>query len=423
MTLRHLNPFALLAPALAFLTVALVLGAMNGAPEPSVERSVQPHVSEARAYTARGNAYIQRARETGDPGGTLIAGAERAFDAALRRSPGDSDALTGKGLVALNGHDFRAGLDLGLRARRAGPDLVRPYAVLVDAQIELGRYEAAGRSLQRMIDLRPNLASYSRASYYRELHGDHAGALRAMALAVSAGGDAPEQVAYVQTLLGDLHLGHGELPAATDAYRLALSRLPGYVDARFGLARTQVQAGALEPARRSLLAVVRDRPDADHLVLLGEVELALGRAGDGRRHIAAARAKEAALLRGGANPDAGLVNIEATHGDPAQAVRLGRKVWSAAPSVTSADALGWALTRSGRPELGLAFARKAMRIGSRYAGFEYHAGVAALATGRKALAREHLARALRINPAFSPLQAPRARRLLSRLSGTPAGRG
>ncbi|MFN2450656.1 MAG: hypothetical protein ABR508_12865, partial [Candidatus Baltobacteraceae bacterium] len=78
---------------------------------------------------------------------------------------------------------------------------------------ELGRYEQARRSLQRMIDMRPNLASYARVSYYRELHGDLDGALQAMSLAVSAGGQVPENVAYVQTLLGDLQATRGHRAA------------------------------------------------------------------------------------------------------------------------------------------------------------------------------------------------------------------
>ncbi len=50
--------------------------------------------------------------------------------------------------------------------------------MLVHAQLELGRYAAAGRSLRQMIDLRPDLASYARVSYFRELHGDFPGAGR-----------------------------------------------------------------------------------------------------------------------------------------------------------------------------------------------------------------------------------------------------
>src|SRR5436190_2175401 len=81
-------------------------------------------------------------------------------------------ALTSMGTLALARHDFRAGLGYGLEARRLAPFVIKPYGVVVDAEIELGRYAEAGRTLRRMVDAQPNLASYARVSYWRELHGD-----------------------------------------------------------------------------------------------------------------------------------------------------------------------------------------------------------------------------------------------------------
>ena len=111
-------------------------------------------------------------------------------------------------------------------------------------------------------------------------------------------------------------------------------------------------------------------------------------------------------------PDAELVVFEATHGDPRAAVALGRRVYRSAPSVRSADALGWALARSGRPEAGLGWARRALRLGSRDPLFHFHAGMAARAAGRPALARRELRLALSLNPGFSPWLARRAREAL-----------
>ena len=126
--------------------------------------------ADASGYALLGDAYYQRARETGDP--AYYSRAEGSFNAALNRDPNDLTATLGKGTLALARHDFQAGLDLAQRARRLAPDLVRPYAVLADAQIELGRYAAAAGSLERMAALKPTLATYSRISYYRELDGD-----------------------------------------------------------------------------------------------------------------------------------------------------------------------------------------------------------------------------------------------------------
>jgi uncharacterized membrane-anchored protein len=83
--------------------------------------------------------------------------------------------------------------------------------------------------------------------------------------------------------------------------------------------------------------------------------------------------------------------------------------------VRSADALGWALTRAGRPREGVALARRALALGSRDPLFLLHAGLAARGAGDRAAARRWLARALADNPRFSPLWAPRARRALRAL--------
>jgi hypothetical protein len=96
-------------------------------------------------------------------------------------------------------------------------------------------------------------------------------------------------------------------------------------------------------------------------------------------------------------------------------VALGRRAYAAAPSVRSADALGWSLTRAGRPAEGLRYSTEALRLGSRDALFLYHAGIAARDAGRVDLARRYLARSLAGNPRFSPLHAPRAMRALESL--------
>jgi hypothetical protein len=72
-------------------------------------------------------------------------------------------------------------------------------------------------------------------------------------------------------------------------------------------------------------------------------------------------------------------------------VALGRRVWRAAPSVRSADALGWALTRAGRPAEGYRFAARALALGSRDPAFRLHAGIAAKRAGLAGPAARHLA--------------------------------
>ncbi|MEJ7750077.1 MAG: tetratricopeptide repeat protein [Thermoleophilaceae bacterium] len=379
-----------------------------------LQDQVRAAPEEASGYSALGDAYLQRARETGDAG--LYLQAEGAFDQALRRDPEDLAATVGVGTLALARHDFRAGLRLGRRARALAPTTVRPFAVVVDSQIELGQYEKAERSLQQMVDRKPNLDSYSRISYFRELEGDLPGAIEAMRLAVSAGGGTPENEAYVQTLLGDLELEGANVAGATEAYRGALAKVPGHPPAQAGLAKVDIAAGRLERAQRRLRSVSDRLPLPIYVIPLAEVELALGRQERAAEDLEIVRVQRRLLEDAGTRADVDLVLFEADHGSARRAVRLGRGVLADAPSVRSEDALGWAYTRAGQPARGLALARRALRRGSVDPSFHYHAGMAARQTGDLPLARRELREALSLNPAFSPLHAQRARRALKAMA-------
>jgi tetratricopeptide (TPR) repeat protein len=436
MTLTRHLPTKLLVAALAFAATLAVLtiatrgrhGAPSAASAPafvpatsqstdarirSLQDAVRAQPRDARGYAGLAQAYLQKVRETGDA--SFYGRADAVLRTGLRLDPRSPDAVLVAGTLALARHDFSGALRLGRRARALAPDLASPYAVLVDSLIELGRYPEAGRALQRWVDIKPTLASYARASYWRELHGDLPGAIDAMRAAVSAGGDVAENGAYVQTLLGNLELQRGRAAAAERAYRAALARFAGYVPAHAGLARVDAARGRLAPAIRSWRTVVARLPLPEYVVGLGETELAAGRAAAARRDLALVGAEQRLLAANGVDTDVDLAVFEASHGSPSRAVALARRAWAVAPSVRAADALGWAMTRAGRPHEGLRYAQRALALGSRDAMFLFHAGVAARAAGRPDLARRWLGRAVADNPRFSPLYAPEARRMLERL--------
>ncbi|MFL5826176.1 MAG: tetratricopeptide repeat protein [Thermoleophilaceae bacterium] len=431
---RHTLTKTLAAAALAFVAALAVLMLVNRSSTParssadsapgagslvgastdtrirSFQALVRAHPRDSRGYGFLGDAYLQKVRETGDASFYTRAGA--VYRRALALDRRDPAATVGMGTLALARHDFRGGLDYGLRAHALAPDVVKPLGVIVDAYVELGRYRQAGDTLQRMVDLKPNLSSYARVSYFRELHGDLAGAIAAMRLAVSAGGDAPENVAYVQTLLGNLLFETGRLGPAREAYRLALARFPRYVPAGAGLARVEAAGGDLPAAIRRYRSAVARLPLPEYVVGLGEAELAAGRHAQARRDLALVRAEEQLLRANGVNTDVDLALFEASHGSTARAVVLARRAWAQAPSVRSADALGWGYTRAGRPDAGLRWAKRSLRLGSRDPMLLFHAGMAAKGAGRGGTARSYLARALELNPRFNPLYAPQAQEAL-----------
>jgi tetratricopeptide (TPR) repeat protein len=378
-----------------------------------LQAQVRQAPADPDAYAQLGLAYLQQVRETGDP--TFYPKAEGTFERALRLDPRDFTATSGLGTLALARHDFRRALALGEQAARISPGVARNYGVIADAQIELGRYGAAERTLQHYVDAKPELSSYARVSYFRELHGDLPGALAAMRLAVSAGGGTAENVGYVQALVGKLHFDGGDYGAAERAYRSALATDPGFPAAIAGLARVEAARRDFAPAIARLRELVQRLPLPEYVIALGETEQAAGMRAAAQRDYALVGAETQLLRANGVNTDAELAIFEADHGDPAQAVDLGARAWAVAPSVRSADAYSWALSSAGREREALGMSGQAMRFGSRDPSFLYHAGIVALRAGRNDEARELLSRLIAQSPRFNPLYGPRAERAIEGL--------
>src|SRR5215207_2632851 len=239
----------LFAVALAFACAVAVFAVTRGGeraaagPPPSGAAELRPDAStdarlrrlqdEVRRGAPReaelAAAYLQKARESGDPG--FYARADGVLRRALARGPADPAELTEAAALAAGRHDFRAAERLARRARALAPDALEPLPILVDVLVELGRYGEAERTLQRLVDLKPGLAAYARVSYVRELHGDLRGAIGALDLAISAGGPVRENVAFLQSLRGGLELSRGRLGAARRAYTAALRAVPDYAPA------------------------------------------------------------------------------------------------------------------------------------------------------------------------------------------------
>jgi tetratricopeptide (TPR) repeat protein len=374
--------------------------------------SLQADVRAGRAdeTAALAAAYLQKVRETGDA--SFYTRADRLLAEALARDPRDQGTLVQAATLAAARHDFRGALRTARRAEAALPGTLAPLPVTIDALVELGRYGAAERTLQRLVDLKPNLTAYARISYFRELTGDLPGAIDAMRRAVTAGGPVLENVAYVQSLLGGLELARGRVGAAREAYEAALAAMPAYAPAAAGRARVAAVEGDLRGAIARWRRVVERLPLPEYVIALGETELAAGRTAAGRRDLRLVHVQERLLAAAGVDTDVELAIYEADHGNRARGVALARAAWASAPSIRSADALGWALALAGHARAGLRWAHRALRLGSLDPAVRYHAGMTALAAGRVTEGRENLRLAVAHGLAAQPLHLQRAREAL-----------
>ncbi len=366
-----------------------------------------------------GQIYVQRARETGDP--AYYPRAEEAFRRALTHDAGNVDALAGLGSLALSRHQFREALDWGQQARARAPQVAYLYGVIGDAQTELGQYPEAIVTFQQMVDLRPDLGSYARVSYARELHGQTAGAIEAMQHAVEAGAPGAEGTAWTRVQLATLYFNSGQLDAAAIEYNHALFEVPGYLHARAGLGRVAAARGDYATAIARYTEATAAIPVTQYVSELGDVYAAAGQPERAAAQYALVRVEERLLATNGVNNDLEFALFAADHPaaglTPAAVVDQARTALVARPGIYGHDALAWALYRAGAYDEASRESAAALALGTQDALLYFHAGAIAQARGDDAAAREAYTQALQINPAFSILHAPEARAALTALAG------
>ncbi|MFJ6437577.1 tetratricopeptide repeat protein [Streptomyces sp. NPDC091416] len=360
---------------------------------------------EAAVWSDLARAEVEQARVTLDA--SRLDAADKALRTSLAlREKDNYAAVTGQGLVANARHEFAEGRDFGLRATRMAPDRADGYAVLADAQIQLGDYPAARAAVQRLLDIAPAGAAYSRAAYDLETNGRPADAAIALQRAVDSASTADER-AFAEARLGDLAWSRGAVDRAERHYRLALDAVPGHPYGEAGLARVSASRGDTAKA----LGMYRELTGRTPLPQFLAEAVELGGGARVRTETAALDAQVRLLRASGGAVDPHLALYVADHGDPDVAVELMRGEWKRARSVIVADALGWALHRAGHDSEAVGYARRAARTGWDNALFRYHRGAIERALGLPEGPR-HLREALALNPHFSPYHAPLARRLL-----------
>ena len=332
-------------------------------------------LADPRAHLERlGWLYVAKARASHDPGFYKLA--EHCALALQSHAAKSPEALLLRGHVEQSLHRFKEAEAIAreLVARR---EFAFDHGLLGDALADQGKLDEAIAEYQRMVDLRPDLQSYSRVAHARWLKGDLSGAIEAAELAARACS-----------------------PADADSAAWAFTRLATY----------EFQAGALvkaETACQAALEFVKDYPPA--LLLRGKMLLSPGKAGDAvevtRRAVAksplpeyqwtladALRAAgltneaitiEAELTRtGAANDPRALALFLATRGEQVGlALRLAERELKDRGDVFTHDALAWALFNSARHAEAWNSMKRALAEGTQDARLFLHAGAIAARLG------------------------------------------
>jgi len=368
-----------------------------------------------RTWAELGLAYVEQARITADP--SYYPRAEGALDTSLELNEADNDvALTGMGALSNARHEFSAAADWARRALEVNPAGATTYGVLTDALTQLGDYDGATAALQQMLNLKPGIPSFTRASYNLELHGNVDGARSALQQALDASFDASD-VAFCRTYLGLLAFSQGDLDGAAEEYAAGLAQVPGEPALLLGQARVDAARGDEAAAIAGYAQVVAIRPLPDYLVEYGNYLRSLGRDDEADAQFALFETAQQIFRANGVQDSLSVALVAADEGDADAALAAAEREYAQRQNIDAADAMGWALHVAGRDAEALPYAQQATGIGGRNALFLYHRGIIEQALGQDEQARISLDTALDTNPHFSPLHAPLAEAALATLGG------
>ena len=197
---------------------------------------VNPNDNKSKLQLAM--AYIQEGRTTGDHN-YYDEASIKLLNQILVAEPQNFDAQCCKATVLLSQHHFQDGLTIAAEAVKINPNSAFVYGILCDANLELGHYDEAVQMADKMVAMRPDLRSYTRVSYLREIFGDYKGAIEAMEMATKSGYPGLEQTEWTRCQLGLLYENIGDTTMAAQQYKKALSARENYPYALMGIGRLE----------------------------------------------------------------------------------------------------------------------------------------------------------------------------------------
>ncbi len=203
--------------------------------------------ADNKSAIALANAYIIESRISGNIS-YYDKAAMKIVEGVLENDPDNIEGLMLKSLLQLSEHHFSDGLATAQHAVNINPNNSFVYGLLVDANVEMGYYDSAVAAADKMITARPDLRSYSRIAYLREINGDYTGATEAMQRAVNSGPPSQEATEWCRVQLGKLYESMGEKDKATYQYQLSLAARPDYANALAGLGRIAADDNNLDSA-------------------------------------------------------------------------------------------------------------------------------------------------------------------------------
>ncbi|HLK61039.1 MAG TPA: tetratricopeptide repeat protein [Chthonomonadaceae bacterium] len=374
--------------------------------------------NSAPAWVNLGDALMQKVRETSDF--AYYSHAEAAYHQALVCNPNNTDAMAGLAWVYGGRHSFDKSVEWANRALALDGANNIAYGIIGDAEVELGDYDAAFDHYQKMLNLRPDLASYSRGAYLLYVTGDLRKGRWLMGKAIEAGGPFAENTAWCRSRLALMLFSDGNMLAAQQVLNTGLKAAPNnmHLLAMMGRVKTAMHdyPAAIEFYRKANAVA----PDHNTLAALADLYRLTGNNAEAEKQEEALEELHTRNQVNGIHDHMQIAQFYSDHArNPVEAVRLAEEHKNS-KNVFEADILAWCYYQNGQYNEAKEAITRALSRRTPEAKFLYHAGMIYAKLGEVGTARTYLYQALSLNPQFSPLDAPRAVAAVKELGETHA---
>src|SRR6266508_3157659 len=367
------------------------------------------------SLTFLGDAFIRKARETGDV--TEYERADATLQKALKLHPNYEVAQAYLSVVQYVKHDFQGALHLANQVYAAHPNAIQALATIGDAQLELGRYTESETTYEQLNKKAPSAPVYTRLARLAWLHGKPTDALNLMQQAIADSdetGLSGENSAWYHFQLGELYFNTGQLEKADSQYALAIKAFNDYYLALAGLGKVHAAQGNYKEAITFYEQAVDIIPQPDLLAALGDLYTLTGDSVKAKQKYDTVEfiGKLQAINQVIYNRQLAL--FYANHNQNLQkSLVMAQKELENRKDIYAYDTYAWALHKNNHDSQAAEMMKHAMELGTRDAMLYYHAGMIYRALGEEKQAEQMLSQALVINPHFDLMQALIARNTLT----------
>lgn len=328
------------------------------------------------------------------------------IEQVLTQQPTHFEGICLKSMILLSQHRFQEARTLATSAAQANPHNAFVQGLLVDAQVELGDYTQAVATCDRMVQIRPDIRSYSRVSYLREIHGDLPGAMEAIEQAIAAGVAGREETEWARMVLGHLYEDSNQLAKAKATYEAALQFRPDYPFAWAGLgriARYQKDYNLAVSCFEKAASVMNEVAFFAELAAIYQLNQMPEKAAQCyQATLQAMQADNTVASKdktGGHNADFELAQLYLQTGALQDGLKHATAEYHRRPeNIDACELMAWALYLNGQPDRGMPIAQQALKTGSQKPERLVKTGLILFAAGQKETGKTLVEQGLQLKP-------------------------